>query len=163
MDKVHIYFNSELTESLIFILVGIAAIAVSLFFLFALRASFYNGISASFVLIAVIQIIVGSTVFIRTPKDISRVESYIKQEPQKIETEEIPRMNDVMKSFIMIRWIEIILILAGIILFFIMKNNLFIKGIGFGLTIQAAVSLLLDYFAEQRGFVYLEHLKSLIK
>jgi hypothetical protein len=163
MDKVNIYFNAELTESLIFILVGIAAIAVSLFFLFALRTSFYNGMSSSLILIAVIQIIVGSIVFIRTPKDNSRVENYVKHEPKKIESDEIPRMNAVMKSFALIRWIEIALLLSGVILFFIMKENLFVKGIGLGLGIQAAVSLLMDYFAEQRGFVYLEYLKSLIK
>lgn len=163
MDKVSLYFNAEMTGSLIFTLVGISAIAVSLFFLFALRTPFYNGITASLILIAIIQIIVGTTVFIRSPKDITRVEDYIKHEQQKITTEEIPRMESVIKSFVTLRWIEIALIITGILFFAAMKNNLFIKGIALGLAIQAAISLLMDYIAEKRGIEYLEYLKTIIK
>jgi hypothetical protein len=36
-----------------------------------------------------------------------------------------------------------------------------LKGLGLGLAIQASFMLLLDYFAESRGKVYLDYLQSL--
>jgi hypothetical protein len=46
---------------------------------------------------------------------IVRVNEIAQTHPTKIQSEEIPRMHMVMKNFTIYRWVEIILLLAGII------------------------------------------------
>jgi hypothetical protein len=43
------------------------------------------------------------------------------------------------------------------------SENLLLNGIGLGLFIQSSVVLLLDFFAERRGEVYLAYLKTIIE
>jgi hypothetical protein len=155
------YFNAEKFESLFFVGVGIIAIALGIYFWFIIKEPFYKGLAIPLVLVALIQLSVGSTVYFRSPKDILMVENLIIKEPFKIQTEEIPRMNVVMKNFVIYRWVEIALILVGIIMFFFFQPMSILKGIGLGLFIQASFMLLLDFFAESRGKTYLEFLLTL--
>ena len=111
------------------------------------------------VAIALIQITVGTSVYFRSPKDILRVNQIVQIEKSKIQQEEIPRMEIVMKNFMIYRWIEILLLIVGFVLAFTFPTQTFWKGIG--LAIQAGFMLLLDYFAESRGAVYLDYLNQL--
>jgi hypothetical protein len=52
-----------------------------------------------FLVIALIRIVVGTSVYFRSPKDIQRVETMVQSAPEKIKTDEIPRMEVVMKNF----------------------------------------------------------------
>jgi hypothetical protein len=162
MEQISKYFNAEKHESLLFVLVGLLAISVATYFIIKVKQPFYNGMTYPLIAIALIQIVVGSSVYFRSPKDILRVEQIVQTEQQKIRTEEIPRMEIVMKNFVIYRWVEIALFLMGIFLFFNFKPMSISKGIGLGLSIQAGFMLLLDYFAESRGKVYLEYLRTLI-
>jgi len=162
MKNIKLYFNAEKNESLLFILIGLIAIGVSIYFLIILKKPFFNGISVPLIALAIIQLIVGTTVYNRCPKEIARLEHIIAKEKNKIAGGEIPRMDSVMKSFVIYRWIEIIFIMAGILFIFQFRDNPFINGIGFGLSIQSAILLTLDFFAEKRGIEYLSYLKSLI-
>lgn len=67
--------------------------------------------------IALIQIVVGSSVYFRSPKEILRVKHIIQTDQQKIQTEEIPRMDVVMKNFVIYHWVEIALLLVGMFLY----------------------------------------------
>ncbi len=146
---------------MLFVSAGVIAIALGVYFFFMSKDVFLRGMGYSLIAIALIQIVVGSTVWVRSPKDIERVNQVVKNEPAKIQIEEIPRMETVMKSFVLYRYIEVALIIAGLILmFFISKKPLF-QGIGMGLFIQASLMLLFDFFAEKRGFDYLDFLKNL--
>jgi hypothetical protein len=160
MKQISTYFNAEKSESVLFIAAGIAAIILSVYFFIKLKQPFYNGIAFSLIAIALIQLTVGTTVYLRSPKDIIRVNNIMETNKTKIATEEIPRMKAVMKSFALYKWIEIALILVGICLFFYFKQPSLWKGIGLGLFIQAAIMLLLDFFAESRGKVYVDYLQS---
>lgn len=157
------YFTEEKIESLFFIIVGVMTISLAFIFWFIIKYSFYTGSAFPFLLIGLIQLIVGTTVYIRSPKDIVKVEHIIKHEPQKIQTEELPRMETVMKSFTIYKWIEITLILIGVVLFmsFYNSSQTFWKGLGLGLIIQASIMLTLDIVAEKRGRTYIQHLSIL--
>jgi len=161
MSTVKDYFNAEKFESLFFIAVGVLAIGISVYHWFVVKESYSKGMAVSLSLVACIQLTVGFTVYLRSPKDIIRVENILKNDPTKIQTEEIPRMEMVMKNFIAYRYIEIALIIVGLTLFFLLPNHAFWKGLGLGLLIQAALMLLLDFFAESRGSEYLTYLKNL--
>lgn len=161
MNQIHKYFNAEKAESFIFFFLGIVAILLAIYFLLITKKPFFNGMSYPLIVIALIQITVGATIYFRTPKDIIRVENIIKNEPQKIETEELPRMKTVMKSFQTYFYVEIALLIIGLFLHFFCTKNMWLNGIGFGLILQCIAMLAADYFANARGKVYVEFLESL--
>jgi hypothetical protein len=163
LKQVTTYFNAEKFESLFFVGVGMIALAVSAYFLMVIQQPFYNGVSYPFIGVALIQITVGTSVFFRSPKDILRVNEYLQADLSKIKSEEIPRMQVVMKNFVLYRWIEIILCISGFVLLFAGAAHSFWKGVGCGLALQAGCMLLLDYFAERRGKLYSEFLSQQIK
>ncbi len=116
-----------------------------------------DSVCASFVL----EIIVGISLIYRSPKDIICVENYIKNDQIKIKSHEIPRMEKVMKNFVVYRYVEIVLIFIWAILYFASPNSYFWRCFGLGLLIQASILPTIDYFAERRGFIYLEYLNSI--
>jgi multidrug transporter EmrE-like cation transporter len=160
MEQVTKYFNAEKYESLLFILVGIVAISFATYFFIKVKQPFYNGMAYPLIAVALIQIVVGSSVYFRSPKDIVRMEQIVQTDKSKIQTEEIPRMTSVMKNFTIYKWVEIVLILFGIIMFFFFQPMTIWKGVGLGLFIQASFMLLLDLFAESRGRIYIEYLQT---
>ena len=161
MNPVIKYFTGEKSESYLFLLLGVMGLAMSVYFILVNTASFWKGFAIPFVLVSILEIIVGVTLIYRSPKDIIRVENYIKNEQIKIKTDEIPRMEKVMRNFVIFRYTEVGLILVGLIIYFAFAKYDFWKGLGLALLIQASVVLTLDYFAERRGFIYLEYLNSI--
>ena len=161
MNPVVKYFNGEKAESYIFILIGIIALATALYFILALRSSFWKGAAIPFIIVAWLEFVVGYTIVTRSSKDIARVETFIQKEPQSIKMLEIPRMEKVMSNFVIFRYVEIVLIILGIALMYSSMNDTFWRGIGLGLFIQASIVLCLDFFAERRGHIYLEYLNQL--
>ncbi len=161
MNQIEKYFNAEKYESVLFVLVGIIAISVAIYFFIKVKQPFYNGIAYPLIGVALIQIIVGTSVYMRSPKDISRVNEIIQTDQSRIQTEEIPRMVTVMKNFNTYKWVEIALLVIGLFMFLYFPKMSLIKGVGLGLFIQSGFMLLLDFFAESRGREYLEFLKSL--
>jgi len=162
MEQITNYFNAEKSESILFILVGSIAIGIALYFLFKLKEPFYNGIAYPLIAVALIQIVVGTSIFFRSPKDIERVSLIIQTEKSRIQTEEIPRMEVVMKNFEMYRWVEISLLILGIVFILFFHQQSIWKGVGLGLSIQAGFMLLLDFFAESRGSEYLDFLRTML-
>lgn len=161
------YFNAERFESVFFIGVGVIAMAISVYFIFVMKKPFFYGMAISLIFVGLIQLVVGTTIFLRSPKDIIRVENTLKTQTTLIQTEEIPRMKTVMKSFVTYRYVEIALAILGLVLYVFFSTQTFssslIKGLGLGLTIQAILMLGLDFFAEKRGQEYLETLIQLEK
>jgi hypothetical protein len=160
MEPISKYFNEEKYESVFFVLVGLIAIILSIYFFAKVKTPFYNGVSYALLAVATIQLTVGISVYFRSPKDIIRIENFVKFEKSRIQSDEIPRMNIVMKNFVIYRWIEIFLMSLGLVFFFYFSSQSLMEGIGSGLFIQSALMLFLDYFAEKRGFEYLDFLKN---
>lgn len=163
MNSVVKYFNGEKAESYIFILIGVIALAMALYFFFALKTSFWKGVAIPFIIVALLEFIVGYTIVTRSSKDIIRVQTYITNEPQKIQIDEIPRMEKVLSNFVIYRYVEIALIILGIVLMYSSMNDTFWRGIGLGLFIQASIVLSLDFFAERRGHNYIVYLQELVE
>ena len=163
MNPIVKYFTGERLESFLFLGLGILGLAIALSFLFILKTSFLKGVSIPFLLISFLEIVVGITLIYRSPKDIIRVETYLSEKSEMIQKEEIPRMQGVMRNFVIFRYTEITLITVGIILMYGFRQNLLFNGIGLGLFIQSSIVLLLDFFAERRGEVYLAYLKTMIE
>ncbi len=161
MDQISKYFNAEKHESVLFVIIGCIAIVLACYFFMKVKLPFYTGMAYPFMLIGIVQITVGSTVYVRSPKDILRVNQIAQTHKQKIQTEEIPRMNLVMKNFTIYKWIEVAFIVVGVILFIFFQPTTFWKGVGLGMMVQGLFMLVLDFFAESRGNTYLEFLQTL--
>ena len=123
MNPVIKYFNGERAESFLFLALGIVGVVISSY-LFSLKvSSYWKGFAIPFIMVSVLEIIVGISLIYRSPKDIIRVEDYIKNEQIKIKIDEKPRMEKVMKNFVVYRYVEIALIFIGAILCFAFANS----------------------------------------
>jgi uncharacterized membrane protein YbhN (UPF0104 family) len=159
------YFTAEKQESLLFLGIGVAGIIVAIIFFFFLKTPFYKGAAIPLILVGLLLGVVGFTVYKRSDSDRIRNVYAYDMSPGELKEKEIPRMEVVMRSFVMYRYTEIILALVGIGLFFYFRNNeiqLFWKGFGLTLAIMALLALGADYFAEKRGHVYINGLKNFI-
>ena len=159
MGMIETYFNAERIEGLLFILVGVAAVAVAVW---GWRQDpFWRGAAWPLIAVALIQLSVGASVGLRSAKDSLRVQHIVAQERGHIASEEIPRMQAVMKSFATNRRIEIALLIVGLLAVLLASRGGAGQGAGAGLAVQAGLVLLLDLFAERRGQAYMAWLQSL--
>lgn len=165
-EAIEKYFLAEKSESWIFMAIGIAGIATAIIAFFFLKTSFYKGLAIPLVLIGLLLGIVGFTVYKRSDEDRIRNVYALGMNPGELKEKELPRMEVVMKNFVVYRYVEIALALLGIGLFFYFNKNeaqLFWKGFGLALAIMALLAVTADYFAEKRGNIYINELKDFIK
>ena len=162
------YFIAEKQESLLFLIVGIAAVLLAVVFWFFIKSNpqFFKGAAIPLLAIGLIQVVVGYSVYSRTDKQKTDIAYSIGMDPVNyVKQTELPRMKTVMKNFVIYRWVEIVFIIAGLFLIFLFRTNVdktFWYGFGVALAIQAVIMLGADFFAEKRGKVYTEELKKLI-
>lgn len=166
---VHKYFIGEKQESLLFLIIGIAAVVAAVVFFFFIKTnpSLYKGMAIPLFAIGLIQLVVGYTVYARSDKQRLDVAYNIGTEPVMYsKSAELPRMKAVIKNFVIYRWTEIALILAGVVLIFLFRSNpdrSFLFGLGITLALQAAIMLGADHFAEKRGETYTKQLQDLLE
>jgi hypothetical protein len=161
MDFIKTYFTAEKNESLLFMLMGVAAIAFSAYALVKWSEPYYKGLAIPLVLIGIIQIVVGGSVYYRTDKQTADLEKLHKASSTDFKSKETPRMEVVMKNFSLYKKIEIAFVLVGILLIVFAYSRDFWLGVGVGMLLQGAIMLTLDIFAERRGTVYIEVIRKL--
>jgi membrane-bound ClpP family serine protease len=161
------YFIAEKLESLVFLIIGIIAVLAAIAFYFFIRSAFFKGAALPLLLIGIIQLVVGYTVYMRSDSDRSRNVYAYDMNPGELRSAEIPRMEKVNKNFVVYRWIEIALFAAGVILILVHGRNPegrgFWYGFGMALAIQSFLMLSADYFAEKRALNYTRGLKEFTK
>ncbi|MEO8066122.1 MAG: hypothetical protein ABI599_00375 [Flavobacteriales bacterium] len=158
MTQIDTYFRAEKAESLLFLLIGAGAVVLAVFAWMKWNEPFTKGFAVPLLLIGLIQATVGATVLLRTGKQVADLSAQVQQDAKGYRAAELPRMEKVMKSFTVIKWTEIIFIVAGIGLLVLLKDKGFWTGVGLGFMLQGAISLTLDIFAEKRGLEYMEAL-----
>ena len=156
------YFIAEKNESLLFIIIGIAAIVLAIIFFFFIKTNWHKGAAIPFFIVGIMHLVAGYTVYQRSDADRRQNVYAYDMNTAALKTKEIPRMETVNKNFVIYRYTEIFLLLAGIFLFVYFRNDstkAFWIGLGVALAIEAAISLGADYFAESRAKVYTKGLK----
>jgi len=154
---------AEKQESLLFIIVGVAAIIAAISFYFLLKSSFFKGAALPLLFIGIIELVVGYTVFKRSDDDRIRNVYAYDMNPSELRDKEIPRMKTVNRNFVIYRWVELAFLVTGIILSMVFGQNpgrTFWYGFGIALSLQAGVLLVADYFAEKRALIYTKGLQS---
>jgi hypothetical protein len=160
------YFNGEKSESLLFLIIGAIAIVAGLILFFAGKTDFNKGLAIPLVLVGILQCVVGYTVYSRSDKQRMDIVYKMDINPHELKQKEVPRMEKVMQQFKTYRYVEILLLVAGICLFLFLRDKeskQIFAGIGMGLAIQASLMLAADGFAEHRGGIYLQGLKSFVQ
>lgn len=161
METIATYFSAERDESMLFMAVGALALAASAYFLLVLRKPFFNGLAFTLSVVAALQIIVGITIYQRSPLDTARVKQMVQSAPQQIKSEEVPRMQKVILNFKIYLGVELsLLILSILVLLLLSSPGTIIRGAAMGLAIQAGFTAVLDLAAMQRGGAYLTWLLS---
>ena len=153
------YFAGEKQESLLFIAVGLVAIGVAAWL-------WMNGhrlrmMAVPLVIVALMQLVVGSTVYLRTESQMQGLVAQSQSAPAQFKQDEVSRMQTVMKNFNIYKTIEMMLLVLGVCLIAFLQRFDIAAGIGAGLVLQAGFTLALDMFAEARGQDYLLVLKGL--
>lgn len=161
MENVIRYFNGEQAESYLFLVMGVLGVCLGAYLLVWTHESFNKGLSIPLVAVALLEIVVGYTIVTRSPKDIERVRGMIGN-PTELQSKEVPRMETVIRNFVIFRYVEIALIILGIILMYGMPHHSLSQGLGVGLFSQAGIVLLSDFFAERRAHEYMTHLHSMM-
>lgn len=157
MNFIETYFTEEKIQFLFLIIIGIIAILLALIFQCIIKYSFFKGMAISLLLIGTFQVIIGSVIYNRSSSDIVRVNTFMNEDPQKIKTEELSRIENLIKKFTIYKCIEIGVFILSIILFY--KSTLtFWKGLALGIMIQASIFFTLDMIAEKRTEVYMNNL-----
>jgi hypothetical protein len=150
------YFAAEKQESVIFISVGILAIAVSIWLW--INGHRLKSMAYPLVIIGLMQMVVGSTIFFRTDSQVSALSTQLQQNPTAMRVEESARMETVMKNFSIYKAIEMMLLITGVGIIIFLQQKDMAAGIGVGLILQSAITLTLDIFAEARGADYMSAL-----
>jgi hypothetical protein len=113
------------------------------------------------VVIALMQIVVGGTVYLRTDVQLFTLSAQLQTNPSALKAEETARMKIVIKNFSIYKTIEILLLITGIGMIAFLQRYDVAAGIGVGLVLQSALTLALDVFAEARGAEYLSAIQGL--
>ena len=160
MDNITTYFNGEKFQCTIGAIASIIFIASSILFLFQQKI-FLKGIAYSAIPLSLLLLVICVGVIFRTSKDVERVSTFYRETPKSVQVEEIPRMEKVMKSFNIIKKVEIAIFIIGLAMIIIFWRNELIRGIAVGLLIMSVSLYTFDHIAESRGEAYIQFLKSL--
>ncbi|MBC7651846.1 MAG: hypothetical protein H7101_08860 [Deinococcales bacterium] len=167
------YFIAEKQESLLFIILGLVAIVLAALFLFVYKSQFFKGAATPLIIIGLIQVVVGYTVYNKSDADRMRMVYAYDMNPTNIKTVEIPRMQKVNNNFVIYKWIEIGLLVTGLLVVLyhqfsdsgLTKNsntNVFIYGLAFALSVLIVIMLTADFFAKKRAIIYSKQLESFV-
>lgn len=155
------YFAGEKRESLLFLLVGGAAIALSAYFW--MTSNPQRAMGYPLVAVALIQLVVGWTVYARTDRQVRDLHTLLARNPGAYVGEEIPRMMKVQRSFQIYKWIEILLLSAGAVGMLLSRGRPTLHAVSLGLALQSSLMLVFDVVAERRADVYVEQIRKLIR
>lgn len=155
------YFSGEKRESVLFIAAGVIAIAASLVLLW--QGSPLRGMAYPLIAIALIQLVVGGTVFARTDAQARALHRRLQSDPRDYAAAELPRMEKVQRSFQIYKVIEIVLLAAGVAGMFLLRERQTLHGVSQGLALQAALMLAFDLAAERRADIYINEIQTLVR
>ena len=158
METISTYFNAERAESVVFIVAALLALAASVWCLLVLKQSFYFGMAISLATIAALQLIVGVTIYQRSPQDTARVQQMIQLEPDRLQSQVLPRMRVVMHNFKIYLGVELTLLILSLFAMTLVTPGSLAQGLALGMALQAAFTAVLDLIATLRGGAYLSWL-----
>ena len=150
------YFRAEKDAGLYVLIVGAVIIMTSAWIWWSRWR--YRALVVPLSVIAVIEIIVGCTLYFGSDAQIDRLTGQYYSEREVFAVQETTRMERVVTSFAAYKLIEAALIVLGAGFAIVYRKRPTVVGVGVGLAVQAAIMLGFDILAAERAQVYLEAL-----
>lgn len=163
MNPVTKYFTAERAYCALGMGIGLVAILISIYFLVRVKQPFYTGMSYPLIIIGLFFLVICTGVYLRSPKDITRVNAAVATNVSEIKNSELPRMENVMKNFRVIMVVEMILILVSACLLIFPSLSASWRGAMTGLLFLSLLLFAFDWLANKRGSEYHQYLESLTK
>lgn len=159
-DAIHIYFQGEKIEALMFILpIGLMSLVFSAWLLTDNPSSFAKGVAIPFLLMGLLMSSVGGVAGYLTPSQVSGVVKSLEIDPQAGVHAESMRMTKINNAWHLYLAIWDLFAVIGLRLRFATSSD-FYQGLGIALIFFAGVGLLVDGFAQRRTHPYVDALHS---
>lgn len=150
-DALTIYFEGEKSAGLFLAGIGVAELAAAAVLVRADLRSF----AATIAVLALAEIALGIGLYLRTDPQVGRLVSQLVAEPARFHADEGARMARVQRNFVVIEYVELVLIIVSAVVAITQKGRPGLTGVALGLLISAAFLLTFDLVAERRGAAYL--------
>jgi hypothetical protein len=152
-DAVMTYFDGEKSAGLL--LVGIGALGIAAALLFYQPRWGLRSLAVTLGILALAEIALGAGLYLRTDPQVRSLVTQLESEPRRFHSDEVARMNRVQRTFVVIQYVEVAVIIVSALVALTMKSRVGIAGVALGLLINAAFLLAFDIVAERRGALYL--------
>jgi hypothetical protein len=146
------YFGAEQWTGALFVVVGALAIALAWWLL--RRRSRLRGMAIPLVAVALLQLAVGTTVWLRSDAQRAGLQQQALEAPAEFKRQETARLRSVIARFELYRRIEIGLLALGMAIVVLLRNREFWFAFGLGLVLQSGLVLALDHVAAARAQGY---------
>ncbi|RXK80854.1 hypothetical protein [Filimonas effusa] len=155
--EIELYFTAQKQAGWWFAAIGLIAVAAAIVCWQYQRNPFGKGLAAPLILFGLMQCAAGLRVY--NESDALRISNVyaVDMNPQQLKTTELPRMKNIQKRFAVYRWIQAIMLMAGMLLLFFLRRTPGSFWYGFGITwcVQVVVIAVVYYFAAQRAAHYI--------
>jgi hypothetical protein len=153
------YFTAERNGAIFLLCMGVVSL-VAAYVLWQSKSAFIAMIWP-LVFLGAFEIIIGSSVALRTPSQVQQLETGIENDARATVSEELTRMERINRNFRIVKVAEVVFIGIGIAAVLLLPIGTTWYSIALGLIIHSAALLVFDSFAHHRAQVYVEWLQSL--
>ncbi|MGH7537434.1 MAG: hypothetical protein ACREMF_02260 [Gemmatimonadales bacterium] len=159
-DALTIYFNGEKNAGLLLTGLGLLGLAAAALFFqprWGLRS-----FAVTLAVLALIEIAIGVGLYLRTGPQVSGLLALLGSAATRFFADEGARMARVQRNFLVVQYIEAVVIVVATITALALRHRVAIAGIALGLLLNAAL-LAFDLVAERRGAAYLTTIEAQAK
>jgi hypothetical protein len=157
-DALTTYFQGEKNAGLLIAGIGVAILALAAVF-YQPRWSL-RSFAVTLAVFALVEIAIGVALYLRTGPQVTSLLAQLGGDSARFFAEEGARMARVQRNFVVIQYIELVVIVTAAIAAIPFRNRFALAGIALGLLCHAAFLLAFDLIAERRGAIYLSKLRT---
>lgn len=155
-DALLTYFNGEKQGGLLLTALGVIGLATAVV-LFQARWGL-RSFAVTLGAFALIELALGLGLYLRTGPQVSALLQQLGSDAARFFSDEGARMARVQRTFVVVQYVEVAVIVVAAIVALTLKQRVAISGVALGFAIHAAVLLAFDVIAERRGAVYVRAL-----
>ncbi len=163
-EFISVYYNELRVLGIICIILGSLSVLFAIFFLGIIKYSFFKGMALPLLIIGALEVTFASKIVFETENNIRRVNSELLKQPSLIDSLEKVSLNQTtqfLNSFIIFGCVAFVCFLF-IYLYFHKKQQLYWKGLLFGLMVQLVIILSLSIVLLNESNDYIYQLNNLI-
>jgi hypothetical protein len=157
-DALTTYFDGEKSAAVLIAGIGAAALALAVV-LYQPRWGL-RSFAVTLAVLALIEIAIGVGLYLRTGPQVANLLAQLGSDSARFVAEEGARMTRVQRTFVIIQYVELAVIVTTAISAIALKHRLMLSGVALGLLIHAAFLLAFDIVAERRGAIYLSEIRT---